>query len=85
MSVKGLIFMCSQFINGRLDAKHEQLVAQVQPELEVVLARSVIEQRVQERHSGRLETDIVPIGPNTPIKIVNDRLLKRIREKLNVS
>lgn len=67
--------MRAQFVDDGLDAEHEQLVAQVEPKLEVVLARSVIEQRVQKRHGGRLEADVVPVRPDAPVQIVDDCLL----------
>ena len=72
--VERLILVRAQFVDHRLDAEHEQLVAQVQPELEVVLARAVVEQSVQKRHDRRLEAHIVPVRADAPVQIVNDCL-----------
>lgn len=44
--VKRLIFMRPQFVDDGLNAEHEQFITQVQPELEIVFSRAVIEHGV---------------------------------------
>lgn len=77
LPVECLVLVSPQFIDDRLYAEHEQLVTQVEPELEIVLSRTVIEQSVQKRHSCRLEANVIAISADAPIQIVNDRLKKQ--------
>lgn len=72
--VERLVLVRAQFVDDGLDAEHEQLVAQVQPELEVVFAGAVVEQGIQERHDRRLEADVVPVRADAPVQVVDDCL-----------
>ena len=66
--------MSPQLVDDGLDAQHEQLVAQVQPEFQIVLAGSVVEQGVQEGHDGSFEAHVIAIGPDAAVQVVDDRL-----------
>ena len=79
--VQRLVLELAQFIDDWLYAQHEKLVAQVEPELEALLAGTVAEHGVDERHDGRLQTDIIGVCARRPVQVVDDAL----RKSTNVS
>lgn len=74
MPVQRFVFMRSQLIDDRLNAQHQELVAQMQPEFQILLTRSIVKDSVNERHNGRLKIHIIPVGSGGSIQIVDDAL-----------
>ena len=74
VSVESLVLVLPQLVDGRLDAQHQQLVTEVEPELQVLLAGTVVEDGVEKRHDGRLEVDVVPVLARAPVQVVEDAL-----------
>lgn len=46
----------------------------MQPELQTIFARSVVEYSVDEGHDGSLETQVIAIGACASVQLVHDAL-----------
>lgn len=77
MPVQSLVLVRSQFVNHRLDAKHQKLVPQMQTKLEVLLTRPIVQHRIDERHNGRFQVDVVSVSTRRSVQIVDDALETR--------
>jgi len=77
MPVERLVLVLPQLVDDGLDAEHQQLVSQMQPELERHLAGSVVEHGVDEWHDRCLQRQIVLVDPKVLIEVVDYRLEAR--------
>lgn len=68
--------MRPKLIDDMLNAQHEQFVAQMKSELQIIFSGPIIEQGIDERHDCRFQADIVLVLANAAIQIVDDRLNK---------
>lgn len=74
MSVQRFVLVLAQLIDHGLNAQHEEFIAQMQTELKILLAGSIVEHRIDKRHQCRLEIHIVPIRIGGSIQIVDNAL-----------
>jgi hypothetical protein len=73
-SYKDLFLCFSVDVVTWLYPQHEELVSQMQPELEAVLARPIVEHSVDEGHDSGLHAEVVPVRAHAAVQLVHHAL-----------
>ena len=66
--------MFPELVQDWLYAQHEELISEVKSELQVLLAWPIVEDGIDERHEGSLETDVVAVLARGPVQVGHDAL-----------
>ena len=69
--------MASQFVNDGLNPQHKELIAQVQSEVQVLLAWPIIEDGIHKRHDCSLETHFIPVDTSAAVQVIHNPLFTK--------